>query len=115
MPGRFLEGAFLWLEGFFRGPDFCLLVTLCCGSVLLLYGLVFLICRRGYCEKGWAMRSTTCIRHMECRMIEDNLQTLQEYKPMEECFVADGCAFPSDGGWYWRQYRNSSSFREISK
>ncbi len=26
--------------------DFCLLVTLCCGSVLLLYGLVFLICRR---------------------------------------------------------------------
>ena len=20
---------------------------------------------------------------------------------MEECFVADGCAFPSDGGWYW--------------
>lgn len=65
---------------------------------------LFIYCRvgqNGYCDKGWAMRSTTCIRHMECRMIEDNLQTLQEYRPMEECFVADGCAFPSDGGWYW--------------
>ena len=34
-------------------------------------------------------------------MIEDNLQTLEEYKPVEDCFIADGCAFPSDGGWYW--------------
>lgn len=65
---------------------------------------LFIYCRvgqNGYCEKGWAMLSTTCIRQMECRMIEDNLQTLREYRPMEECFVADGCAFPSDGGWYW--------------
>lgn len=64
----------------------------------------FVYCRvgqNGYCEKGWAMLSTTCIRQNECRMIEDNLQTLQEYRPMEECFVADACAFPSDGGWYW--------------
>ena len=65
---------------------------------------LFIYCRvgqNGYCEKGWAMLSTTCIRHGECRMIEDNLQTLQDYRPMEECFVTDGCAFPSDGGWYW--------------
>lgn len=64
----------------------------------------FVYCRvgqNGYCEKGWAMLSTTCVRHNECRMIKDNLQTMQEYKPMEECFVKDGCAFPADGGWYW--------------
>lgn len=64
----------------------------------------YVYCRvgqNGYCEKGWAMLSSTCIRQDECRMPEDNLQTLQAYRPMEECFVADGCSFPSDGGWYW--------------
>lgn len=55
----------------------------------------------GYSEKGRAMRSTICIRHNECRMLEDNLEALKEYVPMEECFVEDGCAFPPDGGWYW--------------
>lgn len=64
----------------------------------------YVYCRvgqNGYCEKGRAMLSTTCIRQNECRMIADNLQTLKEYRPVEECFVSDGCAFPSDGGWYW--------------
>ena len=56
--------------------------------------------QNGYCEKGWAMLSTTCVRLNECRMIEDNLQTLQEYRPKEECFVENSCAFPADGGWY---------------
>lgn len=56
---------------------------------------------QGYCEKGWAMLSTVCIRANENRMLEDNLRSLQAYKPMEDCFVTDGCAFPSDGGWYW--------------
>jgi hypothetical protein len=57
--------------------------------------------QNGYCEKGRAMLSTVCIRQNECRMLENNLLTINEYKPMEECFVADSCAFPSDGGWYW--------------
>ena len=57
--------------------------------------------QNGFCEKGRAMISPTCIRVMESRMIEDNLRTLNDYKPMEECFVVDGCAFPRDGGWYW--------------
>ena len=64
----------------------------------------YIYCRvgqNGYCEKGRAMISPTCIRTMESRMIEDNLQTLNDYQPMKECFVADGCAFPRDGGWYW--------------
>lgn len=64
----------------------------------------FLYCRmgqNGYCEKGWAMLSTVCIRMNESRMLEDNLSALNDYKPDEGCFVKDGCAFPSDGGWYW--------------
>ena len=64
----------------------------------------FLYCRagqNGYCEKGWAMRSTACIRMNECRMIDDNLNALEEYNPNEDWFVADGCSFPEDGGWYW--------------
>lgn len=64
----------------------------------------FVYCRvgqNGYCEKGWAMRSAACVRQNECRMPEDNRITLQEYRPMEECFVENACAFPSDGGWYW--------------
>lgn len=64
----------------------------------------YVYCRvgqNGYCEKGRAMFSPTCIRQNECRMIENNLKTLEEYKPVEDCFVADGCAFPHDGGWYW--------------
>lgn len=64
----------------------------------------FLYCRlgqNGYCERGWAMLSTVCIRFNECRMLEDHRQALREYKPVEECFVTNGCAFPPDGGWYW--------------
>lgn len=57
--------------------------------------------QNGYCEKGRAMLSTTCIRENECRMIENNLLTLEIYKPVEDCFTIDGCAFPPDGGWYW--------------
>lgn len=57
--------------------------------------------QNGYCEKGRAMLSTTCIRQNECRMIENNLLTINDFIPMEECFVADRCAFPPDGGWYW--------------
>lgn len=64
----------------------------------------FLYCRMGqnaYCEKGWAMLSTTCIRMNESRMSEDNLLALTDYKPNEDFFVKDGCSFPDDGGWYW--------------
>lgn len=64
----------------------------------------FLYCRigqNGYCEKGWAMLSTTCIRMNESRMLENNLAALEDYKPNEEYFVKDGCSFPEDGGWYW--------------
>ncbi len=64
----------------------------------------FIYCRVGqnaYCEKGWAMKSTTCIRKNECRMIANNLDTLKDYIPDENCFVAGSCAFPADGGWYW--------------
>ncbi len=57
--------------------------------------------QNGYCEKGWAMRSTTCIRLRECRMIKDNLDAIKNYVPDERCFVAGSCAFPADGGWYW--------------
>lgn len=57
--------------------------------------------QNGYCEKGWAMLSTTCIRQNECRMIENNLLTLNEYLPDEKYFVENSCAFPPDGGWYW--------------
>ncbi len=57
--------------------------------------------QNGYCEKGWAMLSTTCVRQNECRMIENNLMTLEDYKPDENCFITDCCAFPPDGGWYW--------------
>lgn len=64
----------------------------------------YVYCRvgiNGYCEKGYAMLSTICIRHNECRMVENNLRALEAYVPMKECFVENGCAFPWDGGWYW--------------
>ena len=57
--------------------------------------------QNGYCDKGRAMLSTVCIRQNETRMIEDNLLSINEYKPIEDCFIVDGCAFPPDGGWYW--------------
>jgi len=57
--------------------------------------------QNGYCEKGRAMLSTVCIRSKETRMLEDNLSSINEYKPVEDCFIIDGCAFPPDGGWYW--------------
>jgi hypothetical protein len=34
-------------------------------------------------------------------MIDDNLSSIQDYKPNGEWFVNDGCSFPEDGGWYW--------------
>lgn len=64
----------------------------------------FIYCRvgqNGYCRKGWAMRSTVCLRMQECRMLADHLQALAPYQPVEDCFVENGCAFPPDGGWYW--------------
>jgi len=57
--------------------------------------------QNGYCEKGRAMLSPICIRQNEMRMIENNLLSMNEYKPLEECFIENGCAFPADGGWYW--------------
>jgi len=57
--------------------------------------------QNGYCEKGRAMLSTICIRQNETRMIENNLLSIDEYKPKEDCFVVDECSFPDDGGWYW--------------
>ena len=57
--------------------------------------------KNGYCEKGWAMLSTTCVRANECRMISDNRDAKKPYHPDENCFVENGCAFPRDGGWYW--------------
>lgn len=57
--------------------------------------------QNGYCSRGWAMRSSTCLRANECRMLEDNLEALDPYQPMKEAFVENSCAFPSDGGWYW--------------
>jgi hypothetical protein len=57
--------------------------------------------QNGYCDKGRAMLSTVCIRRNETRMIENNLLSINEYKPIEDCFIVDGCSFPPDGGWYW--------------
>ena len=57
--------------------------------------------QNGYCEKGWAMLSTVCIQQNETRMIENNLLSINEYKPIEDYFIVDGCPFPPDGGWYW--------------
>ncbi len=68
------------------------------------YAEDYIYCRvgqNGYCEKGWAMRSTTCIRGNECRMIENNLDTAKDYVPDERWFVEGSCNFPPDGGWYW--------------
>jgi hypothetical protein len=64
----------------------------------------FIYCRvgqNGYCEKGWAMRSTVCIRGNETRMLSDNISSINDYSPDEKCFVVGSCAFPDDGGWYW--------------
>lgn len=55
----------------------------------------------GYCDKGYAMLSTICIRHDECRMIPDNTEALKGYVPDEKYFVENSCAFPPDGSWYW--------------
>ena len=57
--------------------------------------------QNGFCEKGRAMLSPICIRHNECRMLEDNNLSKNDYKPILDCFVDDACAFPPDGGWYW--------------
>lgn len=64
--------------------------------------------QNGYCDKGWAMLSTICLRVNECRMIADNTDAVKPYIPNEDCFVTDGCAFPRDGGWYW-------SVREVTE
>ncbi|WP_310604292.1 hypothetical protein [Anaerosporobacter sp.] len=57
--------------------------------------------KNGYTDKGRAMLSTICLRKDEVRMIENNMDNLEEYKPILEAFVIDSCAFPQDGGWYW--------------
>ena len=70
----------------------------------LSYGDDWVYCRvgqNGFCEKGRAMLSTICIRQNETRMIENNLLSANDYKPVEDCFIVDGCSFPPDGGWYW--------------
>ncbi len=71
----------------------------------------FIYCRlgvSGYCDRGWAMRSTAVLRANEVRMLPDHRGALRVYRPVEECFVPDGCAFPDDGGWYW-------SIREVTQ
>lgn len=55
----------------------------------------------GYCDKGYAMLSTICIRHGECRMIPDNREALKGFVPEEKYFADNSCAFPPDGSWYW--------------
>lgn len=64
----------------------------------------FIYCRvglNGYCDKGRAMLATTCIRQNGGGMLENNLRALEDYVPIEDCFVVNSCAFPPDGGWYW--------------
>ncbi len=64
----------------------------------------FIYCRlgvSGYCEKGWAMLPTIQLRAHACGMLPDHRDALLPYRPDEDCFVPDGCAFPEDGGWYW--------------
>ncbi len=66
--------------------------------------LGFIYCRlgvSGYCDKGWAMRSTAVLRAQEVRMLPDHREALLPYQPIEDCFVDGGCTFPEDGGWYW--------------
>ena len=64
----------------------------------------FIYCRfgmHGYCDKGYAMLSTICIRLNECRMIPDHTEALKGYIPDESYFAENSCAFPPDGSWYW--------------
>lgn len=64
----------------------------------------YIYCRvgqNGYCETGWEMLSTICIRRSEARMLKDNLLSIRDYHPDARCFVPGSCAFPADGGWYW--------------
>ena len=57
--------------------------------------------KNGYTLKGQAMLSTICLRDNEVRMIENNMDNLDEYEPILDAFIVDGCSFPEDGGWYW--------------
>lgn len=57
--------------------------------------------KNGYTQKGRAMLSTICLRDNEVRMIENNMDNLNEYVPILDAFIIDGCSFPDDGGWYW--------------
>ena len=106
----------LWgVNKFFEYQDGCLRAGIDTQKYSICYYLSveeqYVYCRvgqNGYCEKGRAMLSTTCIRQNECRMIVNNLEILNEYKPNEEWFASDQCAFPSDGGWYW-------SVREVTE
>lgn len=66
--------------------------------------------QNGYCDKGRAMLSTICLRPNEVRMIDDNLNSIYEYKPMVDCFVADSCSFPSDYGWYWSLIESTDNY-----
>lgn len=73
-------------------------------SILYDVGKDYIYCRvgqNGYCDKGRAMLSTICLRSDECRMLPDNRDSMSDYRPMEDCFNPDSCAFPPDGGWYW--------------
>ncbi|MCL2774198.1 MAG: hypothetical protein FWD71_12730 [Oscillospiraceae bacterium] len=64
----------------------------------------FIYCRvgqNGFCEKGRAMLPIIQVRHHYTGMVDDNLSSIKDYKPDENCFVEDSCTFPADGGWYW--------------
>lgn len=68
----------------------------------------YIYCRfgaHGYCDKGYAMLSTVCIRHNECRMIPDNTEALKGFTPDDKYFKENSCAFPPDGSWYWSVQR----------
>lgn len=57
--------------------------------------------KNGYTNKGRAMLSTICLRNNEIRMIDNNMENLNDYTPFLDAFIVDGCSFPQDGGWYW--------------
>ena len=73
----------------------------------------FIYCRvgqMGYCEKGWAMLPIFEVRHHRARMLDDNLATINDYKPNADWFVDDSCNFPEDGGWYWAIKEETDDF-----
>ncbi|MCL2065033.1 MAG: hypothetical protein FWG98_11800 [Candidatus Cloacimonetes bacterium] len=57
--------------------------------------------QNGFSDKGFAMLSTVCIRANEVRMLENNMQSINDFIAEDEWFTEETCAFPPDGAWYW--------------